>query len=89
MSFNIIQEAKTKALKSIDFPADSDKAAKDLVIVFEGEMFIKKDGDYTFTLDSNAGGHLNITDMATGASLELFNAEEGVSTGSITLKEGE
>ena len=54
MSFNIIQEAKTKALKSIDFPADSDKAAKDLVIVFEGEMFIKKDGDYTFTLDSNA-----------------------------------
>ena len=34
-------------------------------------MFIKKDGDYTFTLDSNAGVHLNITDMATGGDRAL------------------
>jgi len=82
------QADKDAALEKANFPAEADDAAKDLIIIFDGTVRVQKEGEYEFSLDSNAGGHLNVTDPGSGNTIQLINDVEGKTAANITLTEG-
>jgi len=80
-----VQADKDTALASVNFPAESTDGANDLIIVFKGTVFSSAAGEHEIFFDSNAGGVLNVTDEATGETIQLINAAEGISSANITL----
>ena len=49
---------------------------------------MQKEGVYEFSIDSNAGGFLNVTDPASGNTIQLLNDVEGKTSANITLTDG-